>query len=64
MSMCYLCDMCANFYEWMDFGYDGPTNWQFECLTDISVHRKKTINYGRDDPKEICKHFEPKEGNE
>ena len=52
MSMCYLCDLCR--LKIKDFGHGvlcGP-EWPYE--------KKKAIDYGRDDPREICKHFEPK----
>lgn len=58
MSMCHLCDLC-------DWGIDG--GWlrrDFpDSLCDYGItYEKKPIDYGRDDPKEICKYFEPKEG--
>ena len=32
------------------------------CGKRRSRLRRFAIDYGRDDPHEICKHFEPKEG--
>ena len=57
MSMCYLCDLCA---------HQAPLPWAF-CKLNKSghlIHPKKAIDYGRDDPKSICNHFEPKEGGD
>ena len=57
MSMCYLCDLCANK---LDVDYLNTC----ECMPFSREHRKKAIDYGRDDPNEICKHFELKEGGD
>ena len=54
MSMCYLCDLCTNK---LDVDYLNTC----ECMPFSREHRKKTIDYGRDDPLEICEHFEPRE---
>ena len=63
MSMCYPCDMCKL------SGYaDEPLalypSW--ECLGDCEPKPlvKFAIDYRRDDPHEICKHFKPKEGSD
>ena len=52
MSMCYLCDLCAQPHRidsifWLDYS---------KC----DESHPKNIDYGCDDPKEVCKHFEPK----
>ena len=53
MSMCYLCDLCRLKIKNVADGVICQPEWPY---TD-----KKAIDYGRDDPKEICEYFEPKE---
>lgn len=53
MSMCYLCNLCAN-------KLDGDHLNTCVCLARYAEHRKLSIDYGKQDPKEVCKHFEPK----
>ena len=57
MSMCYLCDLCAN-----KLNGDRPSTC--ECLARHTEHRKLAIDYGKDNPLETCKQFEPKEGGD
>ena len=58
MSMCYLCDLCANW--WTErrhrFGID-----LLPCQRG-GRQFKLPFDYGRDDPHEICEHFKRKEG--
>lgn len=59
MSMCYLCDLCKHQIE--------LRKWDRSLVHVCAVtDRAKmvAIDYGRDDPREICVHFEPKEGSE
>ena len=59
MSMCYLCDLCANeSHKAFRYGID-----LLPCETG-GRRRKLPIDYGKQDPHEICKHFEPKEGGD
>lgn len=53
MSMCYLCDLCEK-------KLDGDHLNTCECLARCTEHRKTPIDWGAQDPKEVCKHFEPK----
>lgn len=55
MSMCYLCDLCKQPHE-------GYRNGHMSCEKRWYRWKKLAIDYGKDDPKEICEHFEPKEG--
>ena len=54
MSMCYLCDLCRLKIKNVAGGVICQPEWPYA--------EKKAFDYGRDDPKEICKHFEPREG--
>lgn len=56
--MCYLCDLCAQPH----FIYEGSGN--LVCDKQITRLRKLPIDYGKQDPREICKHFERKEGGD
>ena len=60
MSMCYLCDLCARWY------FAPRHRYGIDLLPceQGGQPRKLSIDYGRDDPKEICEHFEPKEGGD
>lgn len=58
MSMCYLCDMCAKCTP------DIVGDEWCTALNHYLVLDKLAIDYGRDDPLGICKHFEPKEGGD
>ena len=55
MSMCYLCDLCY---------HKRYLSSKFYCSELPSRVRPMRIDYGRDDPKEICKHFELKGGGD
>ena len=48
MSMCYLCDLCANRFR-LHTSKDNKLN----CF----LHDLKVIDWGAQDPKEVCKHF-------
>ena len=70
MSMFYLCDLCgAKHYDsgtWVDWesGKEEPI---VVCKAESKRPRvtgKFAIDYGRDDLKAICEHFEPKEGGD
>ena len=53
MSKCYLCDLCKH-SEYI------ASNTRLKCHgMSGAIVAIKTIDYGRDDPLEICKHFEP-----
>lgn len=54
MAMCYLCDLCKQPHEGDERGF-------VSCRKRWYRWKKLAIDYGRDDPKEICEHFEPKE---
>ena len=59
MSMCYLCDLC-----WFARPKKG---WLLKprCMAQNGLYvENKPIDYGRNDPKEICMYFEPKEGGD
>ena len=61
MSMCYLCDMCAN-YRGNVMGENVEYRRWIAChAKPDAFQERKAIDYGRDDPLEICEHFEPKE---
>lgn len=60
MSMCYLCDLCAVAEKDMFGGF----RCHVQCAEHGNIYGKRAIDYGRDDPKAICKHFEPKEGGD
>ena len=53
MSERYLCDLCAN-------KLDGDHLNSCECLPFTGEHRKRAFEWGRDEPVEICRHFERK----
>lgn len=53
MSMCYLCDLCACY--WRSRSHSTLYDNKIRCSG-----RNLAIDYGRDDPHEACKHFEPK----
>lgn len=59
MSMCCLCDMCKHRIE--------LRKWD-RSLVKVCAVTKRTdgaaIDYGKQDPREVCEHFEPKEGSE
>lgn len=57
MSMCYLCDLCKQPHE--EYRSD-----HMSCEKRWYRWKKLAIDYGKDDPKEICEHFEPKEGGD
>ena len=61
MSMCYLCDLCARKSDARHYSF-------YEVRCDLGHHiefrHPLVIDYGRDDPKSICKHFERKDGGE
>lgn len=56
MAMCYLCDLCAQPHR------IDSIHW-LDCSKCDELH-PKAFDYGRDDPKAICEHFEPKEGGD
>lgn len=56
MSMCYLCDLCRLKIKDIASGVLCEPEWPYIP--------KLSIDYGRDDPKSICEHFEPKEDKE
>ena len=58
MSMCYLCQLCENNVE--------IRLWDMSLIRVCDVTKRKehrSIDYGRDDPYEICPHFKPKDGD-
>lgn len=59
MAMCYLCAMCRHRTE--------VRKWD-RSLVHVCAVTKRTdglaIDWGKQDPREICVHFEPKEGSE
>lgn len=63
MSMCYLCDSCR--HNGGSFG-----GGEIECTSDAGAHvtghvqEKLVIDYGKQDPLEICKHFEHEDGGD
>ena len=64
MSMCYLCDVCAN-YRGNVMGENIEYRRWIACHATPEVFQKlKAIDYGRQDPWKICKHFDPKEGGD
>ncbi len=58
MSMCYLCDLCSH----SDY-IASSTRLKCHGMSGAIV-AIKTIDYGKDDPKEICQYFESKEGGD
>lgn len=58
MAMCYLCDLCKQPH----FMSKTPYGAELVCEADISQFDKLVIDWGQQDPREVCKHFEPKEG--
>lgn len=52
MSMCYLCDLCRH-SEYIASSTKLKCHGVSGAIVDIKV-----IDYGHDDPWEICKHFE------
>ena len=56
--MCYLCNLCRH-SEYI------ASNTKLKCHgMSGAIVAIKAIDYGRDDPHEICKHFESKEGGD
>lgn len=62
MSMCYLCDLCRHMRGWSNAWVWKCYGIRYPLITELK--EKKAFDYGRDDPYEICKHFEPKEDSE
>lgn len=62
MSMCYLCDLCRHFVGAVRI--NGFHTGDYECSVLGYSFTRKAFDYGCDDPREICVHFEPKEGSE
>ncbi len=58
MSKCYLCDLCRR-----DEYIASSTRLKCHGMSGAIV-AIKTIDYGKDDPLEICKYFKRKEGGE
>ena len=56
MSKCHLCDLCHYYGGWFN-GYALCNAPDASKLMDAL----KAFDYGRDDPRRICKHFVPKE---
>lgn len=57
MSMCYLCDLCAN-YRGNVMGEDTENRrWIACCAKPGAFLERKAIDYGRDDPWKVCKDF-------
>ena len=54
MSKGYLCDECG-------CKLDGGFRNTCECLPHGGEHRKKAIEWGEDEPRDVCPAFEPKE---
>ena len=55
MSKCYLCDMCRH-SEFI------ASNTRLKCHGESgAIVAIKTFDCGKDEPKEICRYFEPKE---
>lgn len=52
-----MCDLCKQPHEGDERGF-------VSCRKRWYRWKKLAINYGRDDPKSICEHFEPKDGGE
>jgi len=53
MSMCDLCDLCACY--WRSRSHAAIHDTKIRCSG-----RNRIISFEYDDPKKICKHFEPK----
>lgn len=59
MSMCYLCDLCAK------RGIAEFDDGSIICFRGGAYKtRKLAIDWGKQDPREICVRFEPKEVSE
>ena len=58
MSKCYLCDLCRR-AEYIA----SCTRLKCHGMSGAIV-AIKAVDYGKDDPKEICQYFEPKEGGD
>ena len=60
MSKCYLCDLCGRWYPTAnDDAHFVYCDQKHEGV--FMLEQKRAIDYGRDDPMEICKHFKAKE---
>lgn len=58
MSMCYLCDLCAN-YRGNVMGENTEYRRWIACHAKPEVFQEsKAFDCGHDDPWKICKHFE------
>lgn len=55
MSMCFLCDLCARPHEGDERGF-------MSCKLRWYRWKKLSIDWGRQDPMEVCGHFMEKEG--
>lgn len=55
MSMYYLCDLCRQPH------HIDSIHWLYCSQRDDDLHRRIPFDYGRDDPKDLCRYFEPKE---
>ena len=53
MAMCYLCDLCRH-SEFIASNTGLKCHGESGAIVDMKV-----IDVGKDDPLEICKHFEP-----
>lgn len=53
MSMCYLCDLCACY--WRSRSHSTRYDNKIRCSG-----RNLVIDWGKQDPRETCKYFEPK----
>lgn len=63
MSMCYLCDLCDVYHK--RGCNNGKVYWTCESLPLMDwVKMPFAIDWGKQDPHEICKHFERKEGGD
>ena len=57
--MCYLSAMCRHRIE--------VRKWDMSLMHVCAVTKRTdgvAIDWGKQDPREICEHFEPKEGSE
>ena len=58
MSKCYLCDLCKH-SEYI------ASNTRLKCHgMSGAIVAIKAIDYGKDDPLEICQYFKRKEGGD
>ena len=58
MSKCYLCDLCRH-SEYI------ASNTRLKCHgMSGAIVAIKAIDYGKDDPLEICQYFKRKEGGD